>query len=266
MQNKCVSINMSMDVASNLWPELVEREYAYFDKTKKCLKVDEFNRVFRFRPLMIPDCAPVFFAGNVRQSPFCLLGLNPAYNEKNYAKERKIYNELGWEQTYVTFFDWALREKISSPYYSRFAVFLAGLLREEKPENREQRFQLLHENLVNLNLIPYHSTKISLQENFTEKQKELIKPYLKTLEELVILFPRKALVMNGAALKFVQKEIGFKENSAPVRVNEKLQVYIGDCFSRIAIWLDKFISGPSAAVTNEQLFDAGKRIKDYLKL
>lgn len=227
------------------------------------MRAEEFNRIFKFREeeRLRSDCAPVFFAGNVKQSPFCLLGLNPAYKKENYDKERNILNERGWKQTYLKFFEWAF-EKISSQYYSRFAVFLSGLLGEEEyPENREGRFQILNKNLVNLNLIPYHSERIRLQGNFTAEQRKLIRPYLKTLEELVNCVPRKAVIMNGAPYEYVQNEIGFKEKSS-FWVNERLRAHIGECnFCRNTIWLDKFIIR-AAAVTNDELFDAGKKNKE----
>ncbi len=249
-----------------LWPELVEREYAYFCKTKRCLRVDEFNHIFNLEGTSAfrSDCAPVFFAGNVKQSPFCFLGLNPAYKEVYYDKERKVLCEKGWEWTYLNFFAWAPRVGIKSQYHSRFAVFLAGLLGAEKyPDEREQRFQLLHQNVVNLNVSPYHSEEWRLNENLTESQRELIMPYLKTLEELVNLLPRKVVVMTGKDYEYVQKEVEFKESWA-FKVNERLQAHVGKCFSIDAVWLDRFIVR-GAGVTNEQLFNAGKKIKNDLE-
>jgi len=245
-----------------LWPKLIIREYAYFDKTKKCLKVDEFNTLFKLREPLIQDCPPCFFAGNIKESPYWLVGLNPGYNKKRNQVEREIYDKLGWERTYLTFFDWFQSNKIGSSYYSRFAVFLAGFVGEEKiPKDREQRFRLLSENLVNVDLIPYHSVKISLHIK-SEEQKRLISPYLEALRELSNEYKPKILFINGVAFKPILKEMNFVEKST-IRVNDKLKAHIGKCFvepALSAVWFDKFISGISARARNTQLYNAGKKM------
>jgi hypothetical protein len=241
-------------------------EYDHFDKTMTCLRAEEINRVFNLngRERLRPDCAPVFFVGNMQKSRFCLLGLNPAYNEKNYREEREVYKKLGWEATYHTFFDWA-GSKISSRYYSRFAVFLACFLSEtEIPKDKVGRFQLLGRNLENFNLIPYHSEKFSTQ-NFNEEQMELIRPYIENLRTLVKMSNPRAIFINGAPFRSVLTQIGFGKISARIPVNKNLQAHIGECFRKPAVWFDKFLTGRSAGpATNEELCGAGRKIREYV--
>ena len=245
------------------WPNLVRLEYAHFDKTGTGLNAAKFNRVFRFREGLISEYPPCFFAGDLRKSRFCLLGLNPGHNRKRKDVECRVYRERGWEQTYLAFFDWFGAEQIPSPYYSRIAVLLSGLLREKEiPKERKRRFQLLSENLINLDLIPYHSSGISLRIE-TREQRELIKPYLVTLIELVELCKPQILIINGAAFRPILKQTGFKERST-IKVNERLNAHIGQCLNSKTVWFDRFITGQSAAVTNRELHSAGKRIKETI--
>ncbi len=256
------------------WPRLVRDECAHFHKTKECLNAEEFNRVFDFRKRLRLDCAPVFFAGGVKKMEYCLLGLNPAFNEENYSKERRVLEEKGCEQTYLNFFDVAIQKGIKSDYYFLFSCFLAGFLEREKPpEDSIQSYQLLSRNIVNLNLIPYHSRGITLPKKLTAPQGKLIAPYLKNLEELIRLYPRKALFLNGARFDSVHKEIGFRRNSTPISVNTKLRVHVGECFwNKNSVWFDKFVSfrvidkGETRKEFCRNLFDAGSETQVQLGL
>lgn len=171
---------------------------------------------------------------------------------------------LGWEETYLTFFEWFDRERIPSFYYSRYAVFLSGLLGHEKAPEKRKRIPLLSRNLVNLDLIPYHSRRISLHIK-TEEQRKMITPYVQVLGALVKLCKPKALFMNGAVFKPILGEVGFSEKSM-IKVNKRLKAHLGECYETRAIWFDKFLSGKSAGATNKELFDAGKKVKSRLKL
>jgi hypothetical protein len=175
------------------------------------VNAEKFNAVFEFRDptkRLRSDWPPVFFAGKVGARPFVLLSLNPGKPTKT---EIELYHKWGWKKTYLTFFDWFSFHRIGRPYYSRFAVFLSGLLGFRVfPNNRVRRFSLLAQNLVNLDLIPYHSTGISLEFHSKKHQKfQLIKPYLRNLQELVQLCNPKVLFINGAVWQQLLHEIGF---------------------------------------------------------
>ncbi len=250
-----------------IFPKFIEDEYSYFDREKKCLNADKFNEVYGFHDpkCLRSDLPPVFFAGKVGERPFVLLSLNPGKSNKI---EFEKYKQDGWKKTYLNFFEWFSQEKIGSPYYSRFAVFLSGLLGEDAPPpNREHRLHLLSQNLVNLDLIPYHSEGIRLDFESRKKERiELIKPYLSNLMELVKICKPQVFFINGAAFKPLLNEMGFDEKSEPIDVNSRLTAHIGEYNFTKTVWFDKFISSPSARVTNNELFDAGKEIRRCLRL
>ncbi len=148
------------------------------------MKAAEFNKIFAFSEPLIADYPPCFFAGDLSKADYCLLGINPGYKEDDNKIERRIYDEKGWEKTYLTFFEWFRELNIRSPYCSRFAVFLAGVVGNGFPQDRDTRYKLLAEHLVNVDLIPYHSVGIGLNINSAERQ-ELVRPYIHTFCGLI---------------------------------------------------------------------------------
>jgi hypothetical protein len=250
------------------WPALIEEEYAYFDKTGLCLNAGKFDKAFAFDKTLISDFPPCFFAGNMKKADHCLLGINPGFNEGRDHVERAIYNELGWETTYLTFYEWFGKNRIASPYYSRFAVFLAGMVGSSFHLDRRSRFELLSKHLLNVDLIPYHSSGINLHVD-TDEQRVLLKPYLLTLLELIRMAKPKAVFINGACFKSILMEqplidrIQFS-SQCTLRVNERLNAHLGKLAGFNTVWFDRFLTGRSG-VSNSELYEAGKRIQDLFK-
>ncbi len=258
------------------WPSLVKEEYTCFIENRRCMNAERLNKVFGFvgNAKLRKELPPVFFAGHVGKRQFCLLSLNPHYDKWSSKKECEKLNELGWEKAWLTFFTWFHEARIGSRYYSRFAVFLSGLLgRKEIPKKREERDRLLSENLVNLDLIPYHSvrTNISL---IDEKRREAVEPYLENLGKLIESSNPKVLFINGAAFKPILEEtpidkaMRFIRSQPPafVPVNEHLTAHLGSCFGRKTIWFDKFMTCRAAHPSNKDLHLAGNELNKLLKL
>ncbi len=252
---------------SQKWPKLVAEEYAYFTENNICMNAEKFSKIFALDKPLISDYPPCFFAGDIEKADFCLLGINPGFTEGRDQIERAIYNKLGWESTYLKFFEWFGKSRIASPYYSRFAVFLAGMVGSDFPLNRNARFELLSKHLVNVDLIPYHSSGIKLHIGSDERQ-ALIMPYLLTLCELIRRCKPKGVFINGACFRSILMEppliegIQFTSQST-LKVNKKLNVHLGEFIGFKAIWFDRFLTGKSG-VTNVELYEAGKKISELL--
>lgn len=167
-------------------------------------------------------------------------------------------------------FDWFLREGLYSRYYYSFAVFLAGLLGEEMPVDRVTRLMLLDKNLVNVDLIPYHSERTSLHIE-TKKQEELVEPFVTTLRDLVQNMCKPKLVFfNGGRYTFERPlcMLGFTEKEGKnIRTSKgkEFTAHIGGLGTR-AVWFDKFMSGAAVAATNCELFRAGQTLRECLML
>jgi len=265
---------------SSKWPELVVDEYHYFDKTNECLRAEELDRVFGNRLHLVRNYPPCFFAGRVGASQFCLLGLNPGYSKGRSTVERRIYaenaaryGEKGWEETYLTFFEWFQRNNLGSRYYSRFAVLLSGILEEKEiPQDKANRYKLLAENLVNIDLIPYHSKRIKLRYAQNDlHQKRLLKLYLGNLIRLIRLCKPRVLFIDGAPYRsllkddLVNESLQFVEGELPIEINDRLRARMGVCLKFTTVWFDKFLTSPKAHPTNDELYIAGKKIGKALK-
>jgi len=72
---------------------------------------------------------------------------------------------------------------------------LSGVLNKSQDLSRGERYTLLQENLVNFDLIPYHSKRFSVK--FIEEKQHLIEPYLKITTELINKSATEYLFFNG---------------------------------------------------------------------
>jgi len=256
------------------WPPILLDEHKHWDKHNKCLKANDFNKrlSLRGKKEFRADLPPCFFVGQIEKSKIVLLGLNPGLNDKRMKAEKKIIKELGWEKAYLTFFDWFAKEGLYSQYYSRFAVFLSGYLGfEHFQKERRERYNLLGENIVNLDLIPYHSVKFT---NKVVALPDLLDVYVKNLRAMLELVKPEVVFMNGAAFRPFLALLGVKPIHSPtvICVNEKkkrdLEIQYG--YMELGqkniwtVWLTNFLTGQSLAATNDGLFQAGKSVKSRI--
>ena len=79
----------------------------------------------------------------------------------------------------------------------------------------------------------------------------------------------KAVSINGACFRSILEEqplesIKFTRKST-VAVNERLNAHIGKFIGFNAVWFDRFLTGKSAGASNEELYEAGRKISQILK-
>jgi len=251
------------------WPSLVCKEYEHWENERQCLNARFLNSSLDLEgdSRFIEDRPPCFFAGRLGESKIMLLSLNPGFKGKRNLVEYRIFKERGWEETYLTFFDWFEKEGLSSPYYSRFAVFLSGYLGLDSfPVERRNRFRLLGENLVNIDLIPYHSVSFTIK---VSRMTGMLEGYVENLKELVGLAKLEAIFMNGAVFKDLLPSLGvvidrYESLTVNKKQGRKLKVGLGHMHagnnSIPAVWITNFLTGRTLAATNEGLFWAGKEI------
>lgn len=256
-----------MIIVSVNWPLLVRKEYEHWEKENHCLNATELNSQLQLneKTRFIEDRPPCFFAGRVGQSKILLISLNPGYKGKRKEIEYKVFNKHGWEETYFTFFDWFEKKGLSSQYYSRFAVFLSGYLGYESyPRKRKERYELLGENLVNMDLIPYHSRSFT---NRVLKQVNMLKQYVDNLKEMIELADPDIVFLNGSLYsRFLPLLNITLSNEESFLVNEKydrwVKVGLGSMdLDRRVVWFKNFLTGASLAATNDHLFRLGRDLR-----
>jgi hypothetical protein len=256
------------------WPTRIIEEYKNFDVTRECCFADSLIELLFDKS--IPSC---FFVGNLKSSRFGLLGLNPGLGSGR-EKEVEAYKKYGWEKLYTDFFKIFRQElKLNSTYYSQFAVLLAGVLAEKENMSIDDRYKLLHENLVNFDLIPYHSKRFTL--GFIEIEKiHLIKPYIEITKKLIMESAIEFLFINGkpweALLKgdnpilenFLDMDNSFVVNQSKKNPSKKVEckAHFGTCLNKKLVWFDRFVTSRGVGISNDELYKAGRRIREYFQL
>jgi hypothetical protein len=134
------------------------------------------------------------------------------------------------------------------------------------------RFELVRKNILNMDVIPYHSTRTnttrfrSLMSNgFSEEQERLVKSYINNIEDLLgISKSVKLVILNGALYRDLISNgmIPFKPISKEIIVNSKVTACFGKCFDKYhAVCFDKFIS---KFCLYKDVFDAGCTIRELM--
>jgi len=258
------------------WPSLVMKEYEHWfsekEGNRRCLNAARLNSSLNLKgdARFIENMPPCFLVGNVGESKTMLLSLNPGYKGERGKKEYEVFDSLGWKKAYLTFFDWFFEKGLSSPYYSRFAVFLSGYLGLDSfPPHRKERFELLGKNLINVDLIPYHSVSFKNSSGLLTKEKPLLESYVENLKELIGLANPNVIFINGAIFKDLLTSLGVVEKKTlkfvvNKRLDRSLVVYLGHMQigdKKIkTIRFANFITSKSLAATNDCLFDAGFKL------
>ena len=161
----------------------------YFLKGSVYEKINSHFGIFPARKVY-----PVYFVGNIEKpdNKTIFLGINPGYNEIENEKEQKFTEESGIFYSSCHFFDYYKgKRKGLIPYYANIAGFLKRL------DNIEQiDWDWLQDNLINLEMIPYHSSDASgLRINDLQYyRKTYFEIFLRTLNYLK---PNKPIFING---------------------------------------------------------------------
>ena len=136
--------------------------------------VNELNTKFELRgnSSLISSVPPTYFAGDLTKGKKTLVvGINPGYGEKNIQFESTIRHR-DWNSYldfHLNFFDYYRKSGNYIKYYSQ----VSGALASEVLRASSDRFRFCQENLVNIDLIPYHSVGFKRR-----KLSVLIKEYI----------------------------------------------------------------------------------------
>ena len=274
----------------------MKEEYRHYNETSECKNAYEFEKLFE--PNKIVVCyPPCFYAGNPNTSNIAILGLNPGYKEKDNrtgynsnkveyrifeSKKKNGYPYAQWEDTYTNFFNHFKSStdlRLKSRYYSRISILIAGIIgksqeqfpiylsRKKRETGNDERYSLLQEHIVNMDLIPYHSASIRFPSSLNEEQEKFLKPYLDNLRKL-IKSNVKLILLNGKIWGL--DSLGWrKEQGDPcittVKKNSTFNVFPGEWFGKKAVHIPRFLTGKEG-LTNQELYKIGSEIREKLSL
>jgi hypothetical protein len=116
---------------------------------------EEINEDFGLFPKH--NVFPVYFAGDIARpnEKKIIVGINPGYSKARNIEEQKFLRQMGLFDGYCKIFSdyFAIREKGLIPYYAN----VAGFLKRFYGLKEEITWHWLQENLINLEMVPYHS-------------------------------------------------------------------------------------------------------------
>ena len=137
---------------------------------------------------------PLYFAGDIRrpEDKVIFIGINPAYNRVDNAKEQEYLEEKGSFDGYSELFTWRESIKKSSRYFSN----IGGLLRRIGWLDDKITWPWLQEHFINMDLIPYHSSNTSglCINDLTHYKQRYFLPIVKILD---YLNPQRPIFITG---------------------------------------------------------------------
>jgi len=250
------------------WPRRVLEEYeAYHNGQHNRFPASLIELIF---DTSMPPC---FFAGNLKGAKYGLLGLNPGLT-RDREKELDCYNEIRkanksvLDDFYGKLFTIFKEKRIRSNYYYKFSVLLCGVLNIANIPKPLDRYDLLQENLVNFDLIPYHSTSYKIGE-IQEKHLLILKTYIEITKELIRMSSTEYIFISGKPWKLLVED---KQEVLDVKIKDKkcffkedklksFSAHFGVWLGRKFVWFDKFVTS-IRGITNKDLYYVGEQIAD----
>lgn len=220
-------------------------KHGYSNKVKEISK--ELGLDINKKTELRYDYMPTYYTGKLEKNKIILMSLNPGFNEKqNKIEENKK------KEDYFKFIDNFFKEfpKFSHSKYYTVLAPLFGKICQKNIESREEIYSMYQDNLINIDLIPYHSNKFSLSEKVLNSSNYL-KNRISRISEYMEEIKPKLIVFNGAVYKKLLFLSDLKKTE--IKINDKVNMYMflyGE--SKIpAVYFNKSINQPFCKVTKQ---------------
>ncbi|MEJ2267993.1 MAG: hypothetical protein P8X70_02870 [Nanoarchaeota archaeon] len=192
------------------------------------------------------DYLPTYLVGNFKDNfeKYILFGINPGFSEKQNPKEES-WKKSSWKD-YLNFiknfFILFKEHKMKSRYYKRLSQLFSGFDNEEL-KNYNEIYNYYHKHLINIELIPYHSTNFSgTVKHFSEKQIIYIKKRLKSNLDFLGKLKIKLLIFNGNIFYSLMIKNNLIKDYKKINLNKHVNMYIFNLENIPCILFDKFIT------------------------
>jgi hypothetical protein len=189
--------------------------------------------------LIDTDC-PVFIVGKYEIAPIVMFGINPGYSSKNNPTEDREAR-ISWEhylQLYKNFYSYFESNHLESPYYNALKYLISGLIKKDIPN--EQKWKYFDRYLINIELIPYHSTGITFPPFLSKAQLEYLLPRFKNSIDFIIKFKPKLFIFNGSPWYVLLIKNNIIKTFDKVLLTKKFSLYFFMIEDVPCILFDKF--------------------------
>jgi hypothetical protein len=139
-------------------------------------KVNNLSDLFKLKnkAKLRSDFLPTYFVGNYldKNYKYVLFGINPGFSEKqNHIEEAwKSESWMKYNEFILNFFNFFKKNNMKSPYYKKLSQLFAGL-DNLNLEDYSDVYDYFQNHILNLELIPYHSTSFGISNKLSDVQK-----------------------------------------------------------------------------------------------
>ena len=216
-------------------------------------KVNSISDLFLLKGnkrLIDTDC-PVFVVGKYETAPIVKFGINPGYSSKNNPTEDKEAR-ISWEhylELYENFYNYFESNHFESPYYNALKYLISGLIKKDIPN--EQKWKYFDRYLINIELIPYHSTGITFPTFLSKAQLEYLLPRFKNSIDFIINYKPKLFIFNGSPWYILLIKNNIIKTFDKVSLTKKFSLYFFVIQGIPCILFDKFFQRHFWGITNE---------------
>lgn len=245
---------------NNMFEESKEKTVSILDEAKKDFdlfhdnlgeyknKVDSISELFNLKgeAKLQSDYLPTYFVGDIKDEnyKYALFGINPFFSEGQNSIE-ETWKENSWED-YLdfakNFFTLFHQHRMKSKYYEKISKIFDGLENLNFISNLDI-YDYYQNHLINIDLIPYHSTNSGLPTHLSHEQMS----YLKKRLDLGINFLKKQnnlklIIFNGKPLYRMLIDNGLVDFYKEIEINKKVSMYFFQLDGIPCVLFEKFIT------------------------
>ncbi len=221
-------------------------------------KVDNLSNLFKLKnkAKLRSDYLPTYVVGNFEDNnyKYVLFGINPGFSEKQNSKE-ETWKKSSWND-YLdfakNFFILFKENRMKSPYYKRLSKLFSGLDNMEL-DNYSEIYDYYHKHIINIELIPYHSTCFGISNHLTDEQKSYFKSRFESDLNFLKKIKVKLMIFNGNPFYLLLIKNNLIKYDKKINLNECVNMYIFRIQNTPCVLFDKFLTQPAFRLSYEDL-------------
>lgn len=230
----------------------------YSNRKKYKEKVDKISDLFNLEggARLRSDYLPTYFVGNFKDKKYkyVLFGINPGFSEKQNDieenwKKGSWQNYLGFVQNFFILFS---KNRMKSSYYRRLSRLFCGLDNIELADY-DEIYNYYHQHILNLDLIPYHSTSFSIGNNLSKEQLDYFKKRIKSNLDFLKTINTKLIIFNGNPFYLLLIKNRLIDYNKKIKLNKCVNMYFFKISDTPCVLFDRFVTQPAFGLSDKDL-------------
>ena len=233
-------------------------ELFHNDYSKYKDKVDDLSALFKLKnkAKLRSDYLPTYLVGNFEDDnyKYVLFGINPGFSEKQNPKE-ETWKKSSWKDylNFVkNFFILFKQHEMKSQYYKRLSKLFSGLDGLDL-NNYPEIYDYYHKHIINIELIPYHSTCFGISNHLTGEQEIYLKGRFESDLNFLKKLKVKLMIFNGNPFYLLLIKNNLIEYDKKINLNKYVNMYLFKVQDIPCVLFDKFLTQPGFGLSYENL-------------